>query len=219
MQSGAIRDEVDLPETLPILTATDVLFPRGILRLGVREPSEIELTHKVIGTDRLVGVVQSNEDDPSHGPTSYRTGCLGRVKQFTDEEDGSYTIKLRGLLRFAIMEELRVETPYRQCRVNFEPFVRDLSQEEEETSVNREAVLNTLDRFIAAYPQRIDWESICEASNEVLLNGLAMQGPFSPAEKQALLEAPDLKARAEILISLLEFEVTKAGGPNDLQPR
>jgi Lon protease-like protein len=216
MQLGSDRAPTSLPKALRVLPVSDgVLFPRGILELALQEPHDIELINDAMGSDRLIGVVQSNEDDGSVSEsTFYRTGCLGRVKQFTDEEDGTYAIKLRGLLRFAITKELRVASSYRQCRVDFEPFIRDLPTQRELDAVNREAVLNTLDRFIAAYPQRIDWDAIHEASNEILVNGLAIQGPFSRAEKQALLEAHDLEARAEILISLLEFEVTKASGPS-----
>jgi uncharacterized protein len=115
-----------------------VLFPRGILEVAFREPHDIELIDAAMRSDRLIGVVQSNEDDGSVSePTFYRTGCLGRVKQFTDEEDGSYTIKLRGLLRFAITKDLRASTSYRQCRVNFEPFISDLPTQREEDAVDR----------------------------------------------------------------------------------
>src|SRR6202043_501310 len=131
-----------------------VLFPHGILELALQEPHDIELINDAMGSDRLIGVVQSDEDDRSVSEsTFYRTGCLGRVKQFTDEEDGTYAIKLRGLLRFAITRELRASTSYRQCRVDFEPFIGDLPMQREEKGVDREAVLNTLDRFIAACPQ------------------------------------------------------------------
>jgi Lon protease-like protein len=216
MQLGSDRAPTSLPKALRVLPVSDgVLFPRGILRLAVEEPEDIELVNDAMRSDRLIGVVQSGEDVQSvPEPTFYRTGCLGRVKQFTDEEDGTYAIKLRGLLRFAITKELRVASSYRQCRVDFEPFIRDLPTQRELDAVNREALLNTLDRFIVACPQRIDWDAIYRASNEILVNGLAIQGPFSRAEKQALLEAHDLEARAEILISLLEFEVTKASGPS-----
>ncbi|SDR63765.1 hypothetical protein SAMN05519103_09013 [Rhizobiales bacterium GAS113] len=216
MQLGSDRALTSLPKALRVLPVSDgVLFPRGILKLTIQKPKDIELVDDAMRSDRLIGVVQSDEEDPSVSkPAFYRTGCLGRVKQFTDGEDGSYAIKLRGLLRFAVTKELRAARIYRYCRVNFEPFISDLPTRREKDDVNREAVLDALDRFIAAYPQRIDWDAIHEASDEILVNGLAIQGPFSRAEKQALLEAPDLKTRAKILVSLLEFEVTKVTGPS-----
>ena len=47
----------------------------------------------------------------------------------------------------------------------------------------------------------VDWEGIEQAPNEALVNALSMMSPFAPREKQALLEAPDLKTRAEMLIA------------------
>ena len=36
-----------------------------------------------------------------------------------------------------------------------------------------------------------------------------MMSPYGAAEKQALLEAPDLKTRAEILVAVTEIELAK----------
>ena len=48
-----------------------------------------------------------------------------------------------------------------------------------------------------------------KAPNEALVNALSMMSPYGTAEKQALLEAPDLKTRAEILIAITEIELAK----------
>ena len=55
----------------------------------------------------------------------------------------------------------------------------------------------------------VDWEGIENAPNEALVNALAMMSPYGPAEKQALLEAPNLKIRAEILIAVTEMDLAK----------
>ena len=61
---------------------------------------------------------------------------------------------------------------------------------------------------------RVDWQGIEEAPNEALVNALCMMSPFGSREKQALLEAPDLKSRAEVLIALTEIELARGpGGP------
>ncbi len=49
---------------------------------------------------------------------------------------------------------------------------------------------------------------------------MSMMSPYGPAEKQALLEAPDLKTRAETLIAITEIALAKAapdGGGGILQ--
>ena len=55
--------------------------------------------------------------------------------------------------------------------------------------------------FLKANNLKADWEGIENAPNEALVNALAMMSPYGAAEKQALLEAPDLKTRAEILVA------------------
>jgi hypothetical protein len=52
-----------------------------------------------------------------------------------------------------------------------------------------------LRNFVEAADVKVDWKGIDEAPNEALVNALCMMSPFGPREKQALLEAPDLKSR------------------------
>ena len=54
-----------------------------------------------------------------------------------------------------------------------------------------------------------DWDSVRNVSDESLVNALSMMSPYGPAEKQALLEAPDLRARAETLIAITEIHLAR----------
>ena len=69
--------------------------------------------------------------------------------------------------------------------------------------------------FLKANQLQADWDDIERAPNEALVNALAMMAPYGPAEKQALLEAPDLKSRAEVLIALTEMELAKDDTSSD----
>jgi Lon protease-like protein len=79
--------------------------------------------------------------------------------------------------------------------------------------------LRALANFLKANDLKADWEGIENAPNEALVNALAMMSPYGPAEKQAMLEAPDLKARAEILVAVTEMELAKSNtsGETSLQ--
>lgn len=64
-----------------------------------------------------------------------------------------------------------------------------------------------------------DWKSVEDAPPETLVNALSMLCPFAPGEKQALLEAPGLKERSDVLIALLELanaSVAPAGGTQSI---
>ena len=57
-----------------------------------------------------------------------------------------------------------------------------------------------------------DWDGVREAGTETLVNTLSMMSPYGPAEKQALLEAPDLKTRAETLVAITEIMLAREAG-------
>ena len=109
-------------------------------------------------------------------------------------------------------------TLYRQCRGDFSPFASDFTPRCGEEEVDRAGVLAALRLFAKAIKQDIDWKSINDAPNEALVNALSIMSPFGPKEKQALLEAADLKTRADVLIAITEMELARGGdAPTQLQ--
>src|SRR5262249_35993614 len=129
--------------------------------------------------------------------------------QIAETGDGRYLLQLTGISRFQVEEELAVDTPYRQCRVSYRPFVDDFTPRKGEDAVDRKTLLHSLSEFLKANNLKADWDGIENAPNEALVNALAMMSPYGAAEKQALLEAADLKTRAEILVALTEIELAK----------
>ena len=107
--------------------------------------------------------------------------------------------------------ELALDTPYRNCRIGADRFAADFAACDE-SSVDRPSVLKTFRRYLDAHDLQADWDSIDRASNEILVNALAMMAPFGPAEKQALLEAPDLRRRAETLVAITELMLAHESG-------
>ena len=101
----------------------------------------------------------------------------------------------------------------------FAPFTDDFTARKGEDDVDRESLLKALKDFLEANNLKADWQGIENAPNEALVNALAMMSPYGAAEKQALLEAPDLKTRAELLVAVTEIELAKkaSGGDTALQ--
>jgi uncharacterized protein len=217
------RRPVDLPEIIPVFPLPGaLLLPRGQMPLNIFEPRYLAMIDDSMRDGhRMIGMIQP---DPSHPgsedkPTLYKTGCVGRITQLAESGDGRYLIQLTGIARFHLQEELEVSTAYRQCRVNYVPFIDDFTARKGEDAVDRKAVLDALTSFLKANNLKTDWEGIENAPNEALVNALAMMSPYGPAEKQALLEAPDLKTRAEILVAVTQIELAKnsTGGETPLQ--
>jgi len=211
--NAAYRGPGDLPETIPVFPlAGALLLPRGQMPLNIFEPRYLAMIDDALRAGhRLIGMIQPDTAHPGseQKPNLYKIGCVGRLTQFAESGDGRYLIQLTGVSRFRIAQELAVTTPYRQCRVSYEPFADDFVARKGEEDVDREAVLEALEAFLTANNLKADWEGVENAPNEALVNALAMMSPYGPAEKQALLEAPDLKTRAEILIAVTQIELAK----------
>ncbi|MGA3304303.1 MAG: LON peptidase substrate-binding domain-containing protein [Methylovirgula sp.] len=204
----------DLPEVIAIFPLSGaLLLPRGELPLNVFEPRYVAMIDDALGSHRVIGMVQPQEESAAREtPDLLTVGCAGRITQFAESGDGRYLVSLTGVARFRIVEEISAITPYRQCRVDFSDFLTDFTPRMGENAVDRDSVLRTLADFAEANQLQIDWSSIHEAPNEALVNALAMMSPYGPREKQALLEAPDLKARAEVLVAITEIELARGKG-------
>ncbi len=203
----------DLAAVIPVFPLPGaLLLPRGQMPLNIFEPRYLAMIDDAFRSGhRLIGMIQpdTGHPGPEDKPNLYKVGCVGRITQLAETGDGRYLIHLTGVARYRIEEELSVETPYRQCRVTYEPFADDFVARKGEDEVDRETLLQALTEFLKANDLKADWEGIEKAPNEALVNALAMMSPYGAAEKQALLEAPDLKTRAEILVAVTEIELAK----------
>ena len=213
------RGPADVPHVIPVFPLPGaLLLPRGQMPLNIFEPRYLAMIDDALRDGhRLIGMIQpdSAQGGPADKPHLYKVGCAGRITQLAESGDGRYLIELTGVARFRIEEELTVATLYRQCRVTFAPYADDFVARKGENAVDRAALLRALRHFLKANDLKTDWEGIEHAPNEALVNALAMMSPYGPAEKQALLEAKDLKSRAEILVAVTEIELAKRGSSGE----
>jgi Lon protease-like protein len=207
------RGPGDLPEVIPVFPLPGaLLLPRGQMPLNVFEQRYLAMVDDSFRDGhRLIGMIQP---DVSHSPDEacpalFRVGCVGRITQLAEAGDGRYILELTGVARFKVLEELNVLTAYRQCKVDYFAFLDDFTARKGEEEVDRDALLAVLTDFLKANNLKVDWDGIENAPNEALVNALAMMSPYGPPEKQAMLEAPDLKTRAEILIAVTEMDLAK----------
>ena len=203
----------DLPEIIPVFPLPGaLLLPRGQMPLNIFEQRYLEMIDDAFRDGhRLIGMIQPDalHSPDEETPALFKVGCVGRITQFAESGDGRYILELTGVSRFEVVEELSVLTQYRQCKVDYFPFLDDFTARKGEEEVDRAALLDVLTDFLKANNLKVDWEGIESAPNEALVNALAMMSPYGPPEKQAMLEAPDLKTRAEILVAVTEMDLAK----------
>ena len=207
------RRPIDLPEVIPVFPLPGaLLLPRGQMPLNIFEPRYLAMIDDALRDGhRMIGMIQPDvgHSESADKPKLYKIGCVGRITQLSESGDGRYLLELTGVARFRVEEELKVATAYRQCRVTFAPFADDFIARKGENEVDRPALLGALREFLKANDLKADWEGIEHAPNEALVNALAMMSPYGAAEKQVLLEAPDLKTRAEVLVAVTKIELAK----------
>ena len=223
MQVGNARylTENDLPETLPVFPIAGVLLlPGGQLPLNVFEPRYLAMFDAAMAGNRLIGMIQPSLTEGLTGdilperPALCQVGCIGRITSLTETGDGRYITSLGGVCRFRLLDEVNGAKPYRSFHIA--PFITDLKGgPEEEASVDRTGLLTAFRAYLDANKLEADWESVERASNLTLVNSLSIMSPFGPAEKQALLEAPDLKSRAETLVAITEIVLARTFGDAD----
>ena len=213
MQAGnaIYRDLDDVPAVVPVFPLSGaLLLPGSQLPLNLFEPRYLAMFDAALKASRVIGMVQpafSGDTGRADRPNLCKVGCLGRITAHSETGDGRYLITLEGICRFRIIEELDVTTPFRQARIA--PFMSDLSDDDDGADVNREELLEAFRAYLEANELEADWSSVNKANNASLVNALSVMSPYGPAEKQALLEAPDLKSRAETLVAITEMSLAR----------
>ncbi len=203
----------DLPQRIPVFPLAGVLLlPRADLPLNIFEPRYLAMVEHALAGDKLIGMIQPlAEDDRADIPSLMRVGCVGRITSWAETPDDRMLVTLTGVSRFMIVDELDVDTPFRQVIANYHPFAVDLATGAGEAEVNRPALLKVFRDYLDANNMSADWKEVDSAPTEVLVNTLSLLAPYPLQEKQALLEAPDLKTRADVLVALTEMALGKTG--------
>lgn len=212
MPSVPIPSLADLPKTIPVFPlAGALLLPRGRLPLNIFEPRYLAMVDTALRQTRVIGMVQPvNEEE--RRPKLYPVGCLGRLTSWSDTGDGRFFITLSGIIRFRIAQELKTLTPYREVEPDFAPYAGDLNDADDDNFIDRKRLGHCLKSYMEQKRIEADLSLIERAPAETLINSLSMICPFAPVEKQALLEAPTLADRAQLLTAFIEMAATSHGG-------
>lgn len=197
----------DLPAAIPVFPLPEVLLlPGGMLPLNIFEPRYLAMVQAALAADRMIGMIQPLATEGQAGdPPLYGTGCAGRISRFEETPDGRFLISLKGVCRFDVAEELAPRDGYRRVQADWSHYEGDREQRPK-NCLDRVRLFPALRDYFKLYGIEADWEMLGEAPDERLVTCLSMICPFGAPEKQALLEAPGLDARAEILTTLIEMD-------------
>ena len=220
MVASPFKKAQDLPMVIPVFPLDGaLLLPHAALPLQIFEPRYINMVDDAMAGERIIGMVQTRPGGDPERPVLEHIGCAGKITAFSETSDGRYLITLTGLSRFVAREELPVQTPYRQVKVDFIAYETDLEPiRDDDEGFDRMRLLGALKNYLERRSLDVDWETAKAAPAEALVNSLAMALPFDPPEKQALLEAPTMPERRETLVALMEIDALASGDDDHPTP-
>jgi len=209
-----------LPDTLPVFPLTGaLLLPKGRLPLNIFESRYLDMVYHAREKNGLIGMVQpqvspleSQEGNDQHGTAPrnrplFTMGCVGMISDLK-EKNGGLMILLTGLSRFDIVEELPLAQTFREVRVLYDRFREDCAAPLRSDDIPRQKLILTVGKYLKLYNVVPKWESLENVCDEELINALAMICPFGIGEKQALLEAKNIKDRVNLMLKIMAFDLS-----------
>ena len=179
-----------------------VFFPKTSLPLNIFEDRYLNMVEDALKNDGHIGMIQSKD----RGGDIFRVGCLGKIDKHERTADGRILINLKGLTRFSINDEIENNKKYREFNVNYEEFKGDMMFGENEIKKDLlKKLTEDSTKFFNQQGMLINWQEFSRLKNFQQIFTLAMISPFSVAEKQKLLECPNLNEVAEVLHKMIKF--------------
>ena len=205
----------DLPKRIPIFPLTGaVLFPGTQLPLNIFEPRYVKMIDDALASsDRLITMVQPSSSKENDSKILKDVGCVGKITTFNEIEDNRYLITLTGIIRCKVKEELDTTTPYRQIVPDFTKFDTDLLNQNVD-GIDRNKLLGLIKKYLEHRNMLTDWDIIKQTSTEQLINYSGVLVPFTPEEKQLLLESITIAERCRALEALYQSYIFDLTGEN-----
>ena len=204
--------EQDLPSSVPIFPLDNVLLlPFGKLPLNIFEERYIQMTLDSLKSHRMIGIIQPKNNNNE----LFMVGCIGKISSYIETPDYRIVLNLEGVSRFVLENRNLTTKGYYQGNVSYGDFVDDLNFLE--PNIDRSELIQKYTNYFKMKKLEIDKDVLSETSNLQLLSTLAMLAPFNKIDKQAILEAANLKERINTINSILDLNTFQViNTPNQL---
>jgi len=196
----------NLPKVIPIFPLSNfIIFPKTSVPLNIFEPRYLEMVDESMKTHKFIGMVQPKNTINNSNFDLYNIGCLGKIISFKETDDKRYLIELKGIIRFEIIDEIKTNKKFRECRINFNNFYDDINETNQEVLKfsDLELIFKDLKSLFEKRGFIINWKGLEKQSLDEIINALAMASPFTLEEKQILLETKSLITRKSKIAEIL----------------
>jgi len=214
-----MKKKEELPNQIPVFPLSNfIIFPETKVPLNIFEPRYIEMINDSMKSSKMIGMVQPKKTLNNSIPDLYNVGCIGKITDFNESDDGRYLIVLNGLSRFKIIDEIKNNKLYRECKVSFSEFKEDIILNKEKIKFeDLKLIFKDLKELFKKKGYMVDWKEIEKQSLDQIINTLAMASPFSLEEKQVLLETQNLNLRKKRLQEILNTYLADDFSNNTVQ--
>ena len=190
----------NFPDIIPIFPLSGVIyFPNTNLPLNISEQRYLNLVNDAYSKDKLMGMVQSKKINNS----VYEIGCLGKISDYQKIKDGRVLINLTGITRFKILKEVENNKLYREFKVDYKTFIKDVDANFEDADTQK--LMEKSKIFFKKYGLLLNWKEFEKLDIIQKINTLSMIAPVTNEEKQKLLEAITLEDKIKSLESIINF--------------
>ena len=199
----------DLPTIIPVFPLSGVIyFPKTNLPLNIFEQRYLDLVNDAYRKNKYMGMVQAKNNDNE----IFNVGCLGKISDYQESEDGRVLINLTGISRFKITKEISNKKLYREFQVEYKSFIED--DDNKSKKIDTENLISKSKIFFKKNGLLINWREFERLDELQKINTLAMIAPITNQEKQKLLEAITLDNKINVLESIISFYLYESGVNN-----
>ena len=210
-----------VPNLLSILPLRNtVLFPGVVIPITVGRDKSINLIKDAFKGDKIIGVVAQKNDtieDPSHEDLN-SVGTVAQILKMLRMPDGNTTVIIQGKKRFRIKEFTQSEPYYKAKTEGFEESRPEKNDEEFEAIVSslKDTALQIIQKS-SQIPTEAGFALNNIESQNFMVNFISSNMNATATEKQAMLEVPNLKERATLVLTQLVKELQKLELKNQIQ--
>ncbi len=212
-EEDANADQQPIPDELPILPLRNtVLFPGVVIPITVGRDKSIKAVNDAYKTDKLIGVIAQKDSSVEEPVVSdlEDIGTVAKVVKLIKMPDGGTTIIIQGRKRFKI-EEITTDDPYFKARISVLPEDSLKGDADFEAMVG--SIKDLAGQIVGLSPNLPSEAAIILKNIEnpsFLIHFVSSNLNSDIKEKQRLLVTNNIKARAELLMNLMQTELQYA---------
>jgi uncharacterized protein len=177
-----------------------ILFPGTNLPLNIFEERYIQMIDYALSNNRILGMIQKKQNGDF-----FNVGCLGKITNFTETDDGKYQINLLGLDRFYFNKKIKNSNKF----ITIDGDILETKKTIKSKSDINTKLLFNFNKFLDVQKINFNTSEFEGLDSLSLAKIICVISPLDYLIKQMLLEFNSAEELCSNLLSVLEIEMQK----------